>query len=806
VRHYGPAYAYPQNGWIVLHVEGAPYARGYQHGRLLGKEVEAYVRVLGRARDPKSPSDGWRELRSRTNALFLRRFDREYLEEMKGIADGAAAAGAKQDERPLDLLDVAAINVDIEAGCLEGALEATATGLEGRAFHERAEGKPEASRVGHCSAFVATGPATADGHVVIGHITMDKLYRSRHENIWLDIKPVEGLRVVMQSYPGGIQSGTDYYQNDAGMAVVETTLNQTAFNLEGTPLASRIRKALQYGDSIDDVVSILAERNNGLYTNEWLIADARTDEIAMFELGTHQTRLWRSSKGEWFGGTEGFYWGCNNAKDMKVRLDTVPGAEGKPANLVFRPSDRDLAWMKLFDSAKGRIDTAFGVRAFTSTPLAAWPSLDAKVASVDMIKNLKTVALFGPPMGRTREPNVADQTLYPDIGPLVPNDWTLLTTEPPPVPEPYRAPAVDLDGVGDDQEEAHESLSPPAWHGTLLPGSGGDIWLCGAFADLEKIVALERALKANHGDGVLTHADRERLARAMAAPRSRYLSARARLGRELPLNAIEPDLRSNEWADVATGKGVLALAELRRVMGTEKFDAMMDVFGRAHAGKLASTAEFFTAAEAAHGMPLADLKATWLGTDAPTRLDTETAARWRSGRFWAVTSFEQAPDQALIIYGTLKETDAQREAAERLQQAIRRRCNNITLRIVADNAATESDRTGRHLLLIGRPDTNAVTGQLALALPVRFGTGSFTIDGKTYAHPASAVIAAGPNRKDPAHAVIVFAGLSASATWKVVESLPLSEFAEVILVCAGGPARPRVVSLKDERRDPAGAD
>ena len=52
--------------------------------------------------------------------------------------------------------------------------------------------------------------------------------------------------------------------------------------------------------------------------------DTKTNEIGMFELGTHQSRLWRSSRNEWFGGTAGFYWGCNNAKDLKVRLEYKP--------------------------------------------------------------------------------------------------------------------------------------------------------------------------------------------------------------------------------------------------------------------------------------------------------------------------------------------------------------------------------------------------------------------------------------------------------------------------------------------------
>src|SRR5580658_1939348 len=106
VQRYGPAYRYPQAGWIVLHIEGEPYERGVQHGRLLAPEIAANIRCFAASQCSKSPSDGWKLTRLLVNALFLRRFDREYLEEMKGIADGAAAAGAKIDGRPVDLVDI----------------------------------------------------------------------------------------------------------------------------------------------------------------------------------------------------------------------------------------------------------------------------------------------------------------------------------------------------------------------------------------------------------------------------------------------------------------------------------------------------------------------------------------------------------------------------------------------------------------------------------------------------------------------------------------------------------------------------
>ena len=139
----------------------------------------------------------------------------------------------------------------------------------------------------------------------------------------------------MQSYPGGIESGTDWYQNDAGIVLTETTIRQTPFNPEGTPVAFRARMAIQYGGSIDEVVRQLGTRNNGLYTNEWLMGDAKTDEIAMYELGTAHTKLWRSGKNEWFGDTPGFYWGNNNAKDLTIRTEYLPDPQGRPEYVPY---------------------------------------------------------------------------------------------------------------------------------------------------------------------------------------------------------------------------------------------------------------------------------------------------------------------------------------------------------------------------------------------------------------------------------------------------------------------------------------
>src|SRR4029077_19626844 len=243
--------------------------------------------------------------------------------------------GARFEKRPVDLLDIVALNVWPEIDTLDSALEALPTGLEGMRFpHSQPRTMPAAKPM-RCSAFAATAPATADGKIVFGHITMFGLYPSLFYNVWLDIKPDQGHRVLMQSYPAGIQSGMDYYLNDAGLLVAETTIAQTRFDIQGMTEASRIRECLQYADSIDKVVENLKKGNNGLYTNEWLLADVKTNEIAMFELGTAKTKLYRSSKNEWYGDTPGFYWGCNNTKDIDVRLETLAGLNTRPANVVF---------------------------------------------------------------------------------------------------------------------------------------------------------------------------------------------------------------------------------------------------------------------------------------------------------------------------------------------------------------------------------------------------------------------------------------------------------------------------------------
>ena len=383
VKTFGPAYRYPAAGWIYLHIEGKPYERGYQHGYLMAREIPEYLERC--AADLGVHAAGWGDLRTQANALFLRGFDREILEEMRGIADGASDAGVKWQGRRLDLVDIVVANVTVELSELRSAMTVTPTGLETLKFEPPTYyDKKRDSVLDHCSAFAATGPATRDGKMVIGHVTWWPLTLAEQTNVWIDVKPENGHRVLMQSYPGGIESGTDWYQNDAGIVLTETTIRQTPFNPQGTPVAFRARMAIQYGGSIDEVVKQLGTRNNGLYTNEWLMGDAKTNEIAMYELGTAHTKLWRSGKNEWFGDTPGFYWGNNNAKDLTIRTEYLPDPQGRPEYIPYVPQVRDLAWQDLYRKYRGQIDEQFAYLAFRTAPLVSASTMDAKVITAEM--------------------------------------------------------------------------------------------------------------------------------------------------------------------------------------------------------------------------------------------------------------------------------------------------------------------------------------------------------------------------------------------------------------------------------------
>lgn len=833
VRRFGTGWAHPRDGWWIVHIEGTPHARGFQHGQLLAAEIVAYITVMAKARSHADHRTGWDEARRLVDALFLRQYSRECREEMQGIADGASAAGARWHGRRLDLLDVAIINSGGELAYLDEGLVASPRGLERERFEHRGYSHPKPRHHDHCSAFAAIPPAAPPGELVLGHITMSNIAEVPHFNIWLDIQPAEGERLVFQTCPGGIQSGLDYYLNGAGLVIAETTIQQTRFEPTGQALASRIRHAVQYARSIDQAVDLLSERGNGLYTNQWLLADINSGEIALFELGTTATHLWRSSRNEWIGDTPGFYWGCNTSRSPRVLRETTPDLAGRPANLVIHPGQRDRAWFDLYQQRRGFLNEAFGFEAFTRPPIAAFSSCDAKFTTRELARRLQSWGLFGPPIGPAWVPAPHELEEYPHAKPLVPNDWTLLDVTPPPAapvlanePIPPSPPATDLKGKPavadrpgtdpgdagrndavtddarpddaepddtspvvrpaisriltvdakpfhdpDDESEptiAWDARHPPLWRGTLLAATPADLWLATAFADYQQIVALEDAQQraARELDQPRSRADRELAALTLAEPLARWRHAQRRLGQDVPLHRLQPHVAHNEWYDIASGKGVWILHRLRQRVGLDRLAPVLDQFGSQHAGTAVTTTQFLehlrehldaAAAEA--------VREDWQSVT-PQPAVTEG---------WHLFSFEAEIDRSLIVYGTRRDRAALRETALRLQREVARRFTNHSVPVLADTELTPEQLRSHHLLLVGRPATLAVDPRLFSALPAQFEAASFRLGSERYVQPATAVACAGGNPLAPRYSVVLFAGLSADATWRLVEFVDADE-------------------------------
>ncbi len=266
---------------------------------------------------------------------------------------------------------------------------------------------------------------------------------------------------------------------------------------------------------------------------------------------------------------------------------------------------------------------------------------------------------------------------------------------------------------------------------------------------------LEKALKIESTDGKLSEAEQKQVALALFAHRADYeLASRSRP--ERALKDTQADLRTDEWHRVAANKGVLLLARLRAKIGAEKFDRLMDEFGKEHAGKTVRTEQFVAHVKKVAGSKMDEFLTSWLEK---TGLPGEP----RTGPF-SVLTFHSEIEQTLIVFGTEGEPATNREAAEALQQAIRARWTNVTVPIKSDKDVTDEELKTNHLLLIGRPETNRVSKRLASAVPVKFGRGSFTVDGVVYAHARTAMLAAGENPLERRFSLVMIAGLDAAST------------------------------------------
>jgi hypothetical protein len=318
-------------GWIYLHVEGGPRERGFQHGYLLAKDIAECLRIR-RAVWLHNTSMDWAELLKETARFMTPFIDAENREELAGIVDGLQAAGVLAT-----FDDLVAYNayMELEWYWWPEVLKKSTGGATVVTPQKQS-----------CSAFIATGSMTRDGGVVLGHNTMFD-YVDAYCRVIADIAPTKGHRILMQTSPGWIHSGTDFFITDAGLVGSETTIGGfSGFTEWGVPEFVRMRRATQDAGSIDEWCEIMKKGNNGGLANAWLLGDVNTGEIARLELGLRCVGFERTR--------DGFFTGSNIPENLKIlRQETVMD----DADIRETCVARRVRWRQLMAQNRGRIDT-----------------------------------------------------------------------------------------------------------------------------------------------------------------------------------------------------------------------------------------------------------------------------------------------------------------------------------------------------------------------------------------------------------------------------------------------------------------
>jgi len=428
-----------RNGWVFLHLEGAPRDVGFQHGWHLAAEIDDLLRAESFYLE-NSTKRPWAFYREAAERMFWPKLDREYQEEVEGIAEGLRA---RRPELGYDRTDITALNGWIELAWYY------VPSLEEKAKPGAGDDKAPP----YCSAFVATGSYTADGKIVMAHNSWVEYIIGERWNVLLDIVPQAGNRIFMDAMPGYIHSGDDFVLNGAGLLYTETTISQfKGFREDGVPEFVRARRAAQYGSSVDDFVRIMTSDGNGAYANDWLVGDLKANEVARLELGLRNHRVWRT--------TDGYFVGANFPLDEKLIAEETTF---DPKNAAQSVLVRKARWEELMEKNKGAIDAekamAFlgdhvdaaagaagsnanvlcghvdddpkGLPEFSWAPYFPGGSVQGKATSAALAAELKLWARMGHPCGQdfiaadylARRPEFAWQK--PHLRDMKAHPWTL---------------------------------------------------------------------------------------------------------------------------------------------------------------------------------------------------------------------------------------------------------------------------------------------------------------------------------------------------------------------------------------------
>lgn len=320
-----------QEGWTFISIYGSPTERGYAYGYLSAPMFTQIQKTLTFLM-MESYGQPWTYFIEKINEGFKTMTQTDFpeiYEEMEGIANGCNANGCSTS-----IDEILAWNFYFSIPYWYSLISDNHGIKEGGGASDK------------CSAFIAIGDWTKDGNIVVAHNSFTEFIDGQFSNIVLDIHPSKGHRIIMQTSPCWIWSGTDFFITDAGIVGTETTIGGFNAYEKKIPIGYRIRKAMQYGDTMDDYVDILLEGNSGDYANSWLFGDINKKEILRIELGLKFHNIERTKNG--------FFIGFNATYDERIRNIEVTNSGFY--DIRRHQGARQVRLDDLMDLHKGKID------------------------------------------------------------------------------------------------------------------------------------------------------------------------------------------------------------------------------------------------------------------------------------------------------------------------------------------------------------------------------------------------------------------------------------------------------------------
>jgi hypothetical protein len=354
---------YEKNGWIYLSIKGSPSERGYAHGYLIAKELKDVFAMLDFSlyEDYGYKREMFSEIVGVIWGAIIEKNSPELYEEMVAITKGANAGGCKVAIHdivlwncypsldsffsivPEIIKDYPALN-EKYGGLLNSVSGSTAGHGEGGASASNKYKTHGGSD--HCTGFMAVGSYTKDGKIICGHNTFDNFISGQYYNVMLDIQPSKGARILMQTSPGNIASQSDFYVTSYGFMCTETTIGGfNKFELHD-PICCRIRMAMQYGKTLDEIKDYLVTNNSGDYANAWLIGDTKTNTIMRIELGLKYVNVEKKK--------DGYFIGFNGVYDPRIR--NLECANVGHFDIRRHQGARKVRLTQLMEQHKGALD------------------------------------------------------------------------------------------------------------------------------------------------------------------------------------------------------------------------------------------------------------------------------------------------------------------------------------------------------------------------------------------------------------------------------------------------------------------